>query len=61
MLRRVSAAFGAVNQADTNPARQSVQKVEAPKPEAPKPKAVKAKASGSHGRVAATRLPAPPL
>ncbi|WP_375393670.1 M3 family metallopeptidase [uncultured Sphingomonas sp.] len=29
MLRRVSAAFGAVNQADTNPARQAVQKAEA--------------------------------
>lgn len=31
MLRRVSAAFGAVNQADTNPARQAVQKAEATK------------------------------
>ncbi|MGI4877020.1 MAG: M3 family metallopeptidase [Janthinobacterium lividum] len=31
MLRRVSAAFGAVNQADTNPARQAVQKAEAKK------------------------------
>ena len=31
MLRRVSAAFGAVNQADTNPARQAVQKAEARK------------------------------
>ena len=31
MLRRVSAAFGAVAQADTNPARQAVQKAEAPK------------------------------
>ena len=31
MLRRVSAAFGAVNQADTNPARQAVQKAMAPK------------------------------
>jgi peptidyl-dipeptidase Dcp len=31
MLQRVQAAFGAVNQADTNPARQAVQKVEAPK------------------------------
>jgi peptidyl-dipeptidase Dcp len=29
MLRRVSAAFGAVSQADTNPARQAVQKAEA--------------------------------
>ncbi|WP_242097241.1 M3 family metallopeptidase [Sphingomonas sp. CROZ-RG-20F-R02-07] len=31
ILRRVSAAFGAVNQADTNPARQAVQKAMAPK------------------------------
>ena len=31
MLRRVSAAFGAVNQADTNPTRQAVQKAEAGK------------------------------
>jgi peptidyl-dipeptidase Dcp len=31
MLRRVSASFGAVNQADTNPARQAVQKAEATK------------------------------
>ncbi len=31
MLRRVSAAFGAVNQADTNPARQAVQKAMAPR------------------------------
>jgi peptidyl-dipeptidase Dcp len=31
MLRRVSAAFGAVVRADTNPARQAVQKAEAPK------------------------------
>ncbi|WP_010186262.1 M3 family metallopeptidase [Sphingomonas sp. PAMC 26605] len=31
MLRRVSAAFGAVNQADTNPTRQAVQKAEATK------------------------------
>jgi peptidyl-dipeptidase Dcp len=31
MLRRVSAAFGAVNQADTNPVRQAVQKAEATK------------------------------
>jgi peptidyl-dipeptidase Dcp len=31
MLRRVSAAFGAVNQADTNTARQAVQKAMAPK------------------------------
>jgi peptidyl-dipeptidase Dcp len=31
MLQRVQAAFGAVNQADTNPARQAVQKAEAPK------------------------------
>jgi peptidyl-dipeptidase Dcp len=31
MLRRVSSAFGAVNQADTNPNRQAVQKAEAPR------------------------------
>jgi peptidyl-dipeptidase Dcp len=31
MLRRVSAAFGAVNQADTNPVRQAIQKAEAKK------------------------------
>uniref|UniRef100_UPI0035CABFAB M3 family metallopeptidase n=1 Tax=uncultured Sphingomonas sp. TaxID=158754 RepID=UPI0035CABFAB len=31
ILRRVSAAFGAVNQADTNPARQAVQKAMAPR------------------------------
>jgi peptidyl-dipeptidase Dcp len=31
MLRRVSAAFGAVNQADTNPTRQAVQKAVATK------------------------------
>ena len=31
MLQRVQAAFGAVNQADTNPARQAVQKAVAPR------------------------------